>query len=132
MTGPESGRPEDPFAGASPALGAALVVRFLVELALLAGVAVLAWQALPGWSRWPGAILAVVAVATVWGLFLSPKASIPLSTPVGVALEAVLFVGTGAGLAAVGLVVPATVGGLAWLVDRAALSLLRPRPSGSR
>lgn len=109
--------------GASAPRAIALTVRFLLELALLAGVATLAWNLTSGWWRWPTAIIAVAFVGTVWGLFLSPKARIPLPTPAAVALEAALFLGTAAGLAAVGLGVIAVVGAVAWIADRFALAL---------
>lgn len=114
-----------PLEGASPARAAALTLRFLLELALLAGVGVLAWSIAPGWWSWPAAILAVVVVATLWGLFLSPKARIPLPPAGGLAIEAVLFVGTGAGLVTLGWGVAAAIGVAVWAVDRIALALVR-------
>ncbi len=108
----------------SPIRGAALAVRFLLELALLAGAAVLARQLIAGWWGWAAAIVAVVAVATLWGLFLSPKATVRLPKPAALALEAALFLGIGAGLFTVGLGVPAAVGVGLWMVDRIALALL--------
>lgn len=114
-----------PFDGASPLMATALIVRFLLELALLAGVALLAWTLTSGWWRWPVAILAVAAVATVWGLFLSPRAAAPQPWPVSLGIETVLFVGTGAGLFLIGLGVPAAVGLALWLINRIALALLQ-------
>ena len=111
--------------GASPALAAALTVRFLAELALLAGVAVLTWSLVPGGWRWPAAIAAVAVVAAVWGGFLSPKAAIPLPAPAALALEGLLFLGTGAGLFATGFGVAAAIGVAVWVVDRVALALLQ-------
>jgi hypothetical protein len=63
-------------------------LRFLLELALLAGVAWWGWHA---WGWW-AAILLPVALAFVWGSFLSPKArwSIPLRARF--ALELAVFV----------------------------------------
>jgi hypothetical protein len=51
-------------------------LRFLLELALLGGVAWWGWHE---WGWW-AAVLLPVALAFVWGSFLSPKArwSIPL------------------------------------------------------
>ncbi len=117
----------DPLKGASPALAVALTLRFLLELALLAGVGVLAWSLAPGWSSWPAAILAIAVVGTVWGLFLSPKARVTLSQPAAVAIEAVLFVGTGAGLIGIGFGVAAVAGIAVWAIDRIALAILRNR-----
>lgn len=114
-----------PLDGVSPALAVALTARFLLELALLAGAAVLAWQLVSGWWRWPAAFLAISAVATVWGLFCSPKAHIPLPPPTVLAIEAALFLGVGAGLLAIGMAAPAVLGVGAWAVDRLAIALLR-------
>ncbi|MFT4226721.1 DUF2568 domain-containing protein [Micropruina sp.] len=114
-----------PLEGASPTLTAALTLRFLLELALLAGVGLLAWSLARGWWSWPAAILAVVAVAVVWGLFLSPKATVPLAPAAVLAIEAVLFVGTGAGLVTVGWGIAAAIGVAIWAADRIALALLR-------
>lgn len=117
----------DPLKGASPALALALTLRFLLELTLLAGVGLLAWSLAPGWLSWPAAILAIAAVATVWGLFLSPKARVTLPQLAAVVVEAVLFVGTGAGLIGIGFGVAAVVGIAVWAIDRIALALLRNR-----
>lgn len=122
MSGPAGAGPLD---GASPALAGALTVRFLLELALLTGAAVLVWRLLPGPWQWLVSLLAVGAVAAVWGLFCSPKATIPLPPPAVLAVEAALFLGVGAGLFAVGVVTPAVLGVVAWAADRAALALLR-------
>lgn len=111
--------------GASPARAVALTVRFLLELALLAGVAVLAWQFTTGGWRWPAATLGVVLVAVLWGLFLSPKATVRLPAAGALALEALLFFGVGAGLLLVGQGVPAAIGVGIWILDRIALALLR-------
>ena len=80
---------------ASPTLFAALTVRFLLEIALLVGVAILAWSLTSGGWRWVTAVVAVVVVATVWGLFLAPKAAVALPAPVVLIVEASLFLGTG-------------------------------------
>ncbi|MBP8918889.1 MAG: YrdB family protein [Micropruina sp.] len=114
-----------PLDGASAVLTIALTARFLLELALLAGVAVLAWNLTTGWWRWPAAILAVAVVATVWGLFLSPKAAVPLPWPAALGIEAALFVGTGAGLLIIGLGIPAGVGVALWIIDRVVLALVQ-------
>lgn len=69
--------------------------------------------------------MAVVAGGTVWGLFLSPKARVPLPPAAVLAIEAALFIGTGAGLVAVGFGIAAVIGVLVWAVDRIALAVLR-------
>lgn len=113
--------------GASPARVVALSVRFLLELALLAGAAVLAWRLAPEGWQWPLAILAPIVVGVVWGLFLSPRARFRMPALATLALEALLFLGVGAGLLFVGLGVPAAIGVGIWVVDRIALALLTPR-----
>ena len=52
-----------------------------------------------------GAILAPLAVAIVWGLFVSPKARVPLSRSLWIAVQVLLFGGAVAGLLAVDQVV---------------------------
>lgn len=118
---------DDPLTGASPPLAIALVARFLLELALLAGAAGLAARATSGGWGWPAAIAAAGAVATVWGLFLSPRAAIAIPPVARLALEAVLFVGIGAGLAATGSGVVAAIGVALWAADRAAIAALSSR-----
>ncbi len=110
---------------ASPMLVMALTVRFLLELTLLVGVAVLAWSLTTDGWRWSAAIVAVAAVATAWGLFLSPKAAIPLPGLAILAIEAALFLGTGVGLLHAGLGVPAAIGCAVRILDRIAIALLQ-------
>lgn len=118
----------DPLAGASPALVVALAVRFLIELALLAGTAALAAHVASGGWRWPAAIVVAGVVATVWGLFLSPKATVAIPPSARLALESLLFVGVGVGLLAAGSGAVAVIGVLIWLVDRIAIAVLSRRP----
>ncbi|MCA9878355.1 MAG: YrdB family protein [Thermomicrobiales bacterium] len=113
-----------PLNQVSPALAIALTVRFLAELALLAGAAAIAWQTAPSVWRWPAAILAPVAVAIVWGLFLSPKAAIALPPAARLVLEAAPFIGVGAGLVTIGFGAAAAIGVAIWLTDRIAIALL--------
>ncbi|GAA2528057.1 YrdB family protein [Rarobacter incanus] len=115
----------DPFVGAGRPLALALIVRFLLELALLAGVAAVTWQHVSGGWRLPAAMLAVVAVATVWGLFLSPKAPIALPPVVALLIEAILFLGVGTALFLTGSGTLAVIGFAAWLADRIALAVLQ-------
>lgn len=106
-------------------LAAALTVRFILELALLAGVALLSFYLVQGWLRLPVTILAPIAVAVVWGLLLSPKAPVQLPEAAKLVIEAVLFIGTGAGLFVIGLGFPAILLVLVWVVDRVAITLLK-------
>lgn len=68
-------RQDDPWSTASPALKFALVVRFLLELALIWATQFAIVQLMPGslW-RWPVAILAALGVCAIWFTWLSPKA----------------------------------------------------------
>lgn len=117
----------DPFLDAPPAHASVLVIRFLLELALLSCVGVLAWQATSGGWRWLAATAAVVAVATVWWMLLSPKAPRPLPPAFAVLLEAVLFAGAGAGLATTGHQTAGVTLVVAWALHRVALALTKPR-----
>lgn len=129
----QKGAAGDGLEGAGPVRATALVVRFFVELALMLSAAFAVWVALDGWRAEPGwwrlpvafgaMALAVVAIAVVWGMFLSPKAGRPLSAPAGVLVEALLFVGVGAALAALGIVIPALILVVTWALDRLVLAL---------
>ena len=74
---------------------ALLALRFLLELAALAAVAW--WGA--GVSVAAG-ILAPIAFAVLWGLFVAPKAKIALPPPSRLAVELVLWTLAAAALAA--------------------------------
>ena len=91
-------------------------VRVVTELGLLAAAAVGGWGLANGWL----AVALTVAVATLWGLLVAPKAKRRLSDPARVILEVALFVIGGALLAAAGL----PMWGIALLVIGAAVALL--------
>jgi hypothetical protein len=81
--------------------GANLVLRFALELCLLASVAY--WGSRVASSAAVNIIVAIAAplvVATIWGLFLAPKASRRLNLPVRWLLELAVL-----GLAVAALVV---------------------------
>jgi hypothetical protein len=76
-----------------------LGLRFLLELCLLAALTYVGLQV--------NVVLAVafpLVAAVVWGLFVSPKARYPLSSPLWVGLQVVLF-----GVAVIGLIVAGSV-----------------------
>jgi hypothetical protein len=76
-----------------------LVVRFLLELCMLAAVGYWGFKTGAGWGM--KIVLGIglpVLIAVIWGLFVAPKAVYPLSRASRVALELVLF-----GLGAVAL-----------------------------
>ena len=87
--------------GGTPWQGALLTVRFLTELALLAVLAVVVSRTRGSLAvRIPLAAVAVVAAATIWGLWIAPRAQRRLPDPWRLIVEIVLF-----GLATTGLVV---------------------------
>ena len=111
--------------------GVALLVRFALELALLAGVAWTAWTASGAhWWRWPAVVLAPVALGILWSAFLSPRAPRRPAEPVRVLIEAVLFGGVGGmlwwhGHPWLGVALAGT-----WALDRAVIATSsRPRKS---
>jgi hypothetical protein len=105
-------------------LSAALTVRFLLELALLAGSVAWAWLSFSGGLRWVVAIAAPVLIAVTWGMFLSPRAAVPLPEWARFTIEAVLFGGVFVGLVFVGLAVWGAIGLVVWLVDKVVLLVL--------
>jgi len=104
----------------------ALLVRFIVELALLIAAFAGAWRLTTGGWQWATGIAAAVVVAVVWALFLSPKAEYQLPVAARIAIETALVCAVAALLAVGGLTVVAVVGLLVWLIDRIAVSLLDP------
>jgi hypothetical protein len=76
-----------------------LGLRFLLELCLLAALAYVGLQV-----NVVLAVVAPVAAALVWGLFVAPKARYPLPTALWIAVQVVLF-----GVAAIGLIVAGSV-----------------------
>ncbi|MFD2759083.1 DUF2568 domain-containing protein [Gulosibacter faecalis] len=110
--------------GDSGSANLALTVRFLLEIGLLVAVAIVVVQLVAGWLGWVLAALLVVAVATLWGVFLSPKAPIRRSPGAKLALEAALFLAAGIGLAVIGHAVTAVLGLVIWAIDRIALARL--------
>ena len=76
--------------------GMNLLVRFLLELCMLAAVGFWGFQAQ---SAWPMKILLgiglPVLIAVLWGLFIAPKATYPLHGPSRLAVELILL-GSGA------------------------------------
>lgn len=80
--------------------GLVLTVRFLTELAMLAGLAVAGAHVGDGVVLGVvGAVLLPVVAATVWGLFIGPRAHRRLPEPARFLVEFVLFAVTGVVLA---------------------------------
>jgi len=131
MTGP--GEPDPDFSPApegraAEVRGVALVVRFALELALFFAVGWCAWTAAGDhWWRWLLAVAAPVAAGVMWGSWLSPRAPHRPPEPVRVLIEAVLFLGVGGWLWALGRPVPGAALAALWVLDRVVLAALRPR-----
>ncbi|HEX6116918.1 MAG TPA: YrdB family protein [Solirubrobacterales bacterium] len=77
---------------------AALAVRFLCELAMLAALAYAGFELGEGAMGWVAGVGLPALAAATWGAFVAPKARWPVSTAVRLAIEAALF-----GAAVVGL-----------------------------
>jgi len=91
-----------------------LAVRFLLELCLLAALAYAGLQV-----DIVLAVLAPLVAAVVWGLFVSPKARFPLSRPLWVGVQVVLFGAAVVGLVASGQGVLGSIFGVAVAVNLA-------------
>jgi Protein of unknown function (DUF2568) len=100
----------------SGARGATLTARFLCELAMLAALAFWGYVVGEGPWAWLLGIGAPVLAAVVWGTFVAPKARIPVSAPVRVQIELVLYALAAVGLSAAGQPVAAVVLAVAGLV----------------
>jgi hypothetical protein len=88
---------------------AALVVRFLLELASLAAFGFWAWHSAPDALRWIAAIALPAAAAVAWGVFAVPddpsrsgRAPVPTPGPIRLLLEVLVFFGSAVALAAAG------------------------------
>ncbi|MGR6322332.1 YrdB family protein [Micromonospora soli] len=105
--------------------GALLAVIFLLELALLVAVG---WWGFTLDAGWPVRLLAGLGapllIAVGWGLFCSPKASVPLPAPAKLAAQAACFLTGGVLLALAGRPVPGAVLVALWAVDKALLTAL--------
>ena len=80
-----------------------LLLRFLLELCALAALGYWGFQASQSLPVKIGlAVGAPLLAAVVWGMFVAPKASVPVSTGVWLALQAIIFGLATAGLLATG------------------------------
>jgi hypothetical protein len=91
-----------------------LAARFLLELCLLAALAYAGLQV-----NIVLAVFAPLVAAVVWGLFVSPKARFPLSRPLWVGVQVVLFGAAVVGLVASGQGVLGLIFGVAVAVNLA-------------
>jgi hypothetical protein len=110
VTADEQGTSPGAAAAGGPGRGAFLAVRFLLELVT---VAVLAWtgaSAVGGTAvRVLLAIALPVALIVIWAVVMAPTARRRLRDPARLIAELILFLGSAAGLAIVGHVLPAVL-----------------------
>jgi hypothetical protein len=71
-------------------------------LTALAAVADWGYHSESNWSRWVVSVAAVVAVAVIWGKFVSPKRSVDAPTAVRGAIELAVWVAAALALRSVG------------------------------
>lgn len=76
--------------------------RFLLEVCGLTALSYWGFRAADGAMEWILGIGAPLAMAVVWGLFMSPKAPIRSEDPIRVAAEIAIFGAAVAGLAGAG------------------------------
>lgn len=104
--------------------GAALGVRFGCELGALAALGYWGFRTGGGLAAWVLGIGAPVAAAVIWGAFVSPKARRPVSVPVRLLVELVVFTAAVVALIAADQAVLAIV----LAVTATVTSLLNARP----
>ena len=108
-------------------VGILLVLRFLLELALIAAVGAGAWTVAGGEAAGAlAASIAAAAVVVIWGLAIAPKARRRLPDPARLMLEMVLFVTGGLALAATGQ----TLLGIVFAMTSAAVAVAVRQLSG--
>lgn len=96
-----------------------LGLRFFVELAMLAALGYWGFRSgFPLSVSWLLGIGAPLLAAVVWGALMSPKASVPLSDPLKLAIEIALFVLSAAALYAADRPAWAVVFLVVWAVNR--------------
>ena len=87
----------------SPGLALLGITAFVVEVALFVGIGVVAFElGGGGFSGSVAAVLALVATAVAWGLFVAPRAIRRLPTVPRAAVSVALCIATGTGLVVVG------------------------------
>jgi Protein of unknown function (DUF2568) len=91
------------------------VLRFCLELAMLAALAALGFAVADGVLQWLLAVALPLVAATLWGVYMSPKASRPLvADPQRLLAEGAFFGAATAALAIAGAgVLAAVLGALA-------------------
>lgn len=100
-----------------------LALAFLLELALLVAAAYWGFTRDAGWGlRLLAGLGAPLLIAVAWGLFCSPRATVPLPAPAKLTVQAACFVTGGLLLAAAGRPVPGALLVALWAVDKALLT----------
>jgi hypothetical protein len=79
-----------------------LGLRFLLELSALAATSYWGFATASGVTQWVLGLGAPIAVAIVWGLFVSPKAKVALPHPARFAIELLVWAAAAAALVAAG------------------------------
>jgi len=105
----------------------ALVVRFMIELALVAGAAIASFMLLPAPFDWIVGVIAPIVVVTIWAMWMSPKAPLSLPPAGKLALETFLVLAVGAAVWLAGMQVVAIVGFGVWVLHRIALAVTAGR-----
>ncbi|MFD2765492.1 YrdB family protein [Micromonospora eburnea] len=104
--------------------GVLLALALLLELALIVAAG---WWGFTLDVGWPVRLLAGLGapllIAVVWGLFCSPRASVPLPASGKLTVQAACFVTGGLLLALAGSPVPGALLVGLWAVDKALLTL---------
>lgn len=102
-----------------------LGLRFGLELAALAGLGYWGFTLDRGWSwRILLGVGAPLLAAVVWGMFVSPKARVPLREPWRFAVEVLVFGSAALALAAAGRPIWGIVLGVLYLVNRFLLTAM--------
>jgi Protein of unknown function (DUF2568) len=107
--------------------GLILLVRFLVELALLAALAWWGFTVGSGVTAWVLGVGTPLLSAVIWGTFVAPKARRPVPVTERVAIECVLYSAAAIGLAAIGQM-PLAIG---FFVVAVTVSLANAATTGS-
>lgn len=108
----------------------ALVIRFALELCLLAVAGWLPYHLWPTPIGLAASAASVVTLLLVWGALISPKRRLELGAPSRLALEAALFGLAATALATTGRTCLAAALLAVALIDRWALALLSRSDSG--
>ena len=102
-------------------------LRFFLELGALASLGYWGWQATSGPSHWALMLAAPAVAALVWGLFVSPKARVPVEDPWRLALEVLFFGSATAALLGADQALLAVIFGAAVIVHLASTFALGQR-----